>query len=141
MPSHAQREREREREQVREGKALTFAIKRMMYGCLLYLIPSHAVLLAERPAVFKPAQLGPGVASCSTAELDCVGSWHRVQLLFHLRRRGPIRGACNRREQLVLGQDLLNHVFGINGSASGSRAVWGRHRRRVTAQGPWLNRS
>lgn len=56
----------------------------MMYYCLSYLIPSHAVLLAERLAVFKPAQLGPGVASCSTAELDCVGSWHRMQLLLHL---------------------------------------------------------
>lgn len=56
----------------------------MMYDCLSYLIPSHAVLLAERPAVLKPAQLGPGVASRSTAELDCVGSWHRMQLLLHL---------------------------------------------------------
>ena len=70
-----------------KGKAvsgLTFVIKSMMYYCLSYLIPSHAVLLAERPAVFEPAQLGPGVASCSTAELDCVGSWHRMQLLLHL---------------------------------------------------------
>lgn len=69
---------------VREDSELTFVIKSMMYYCLAYLIPSHAVLLAERPAVFKPAQLGLGVASCSTAELDCVGSWHRMQLLLHL---------------------------------------------------------
>lgn len=84
--------------QEKAREKLPFVMKKsMMYCCLSYLIPSHAVLLAERPAVFKPAQLGPGVASCSTAELDCVGSWHRMQLLLHLCRRGPVRGACNQR--------------------------------------------
>lgn len=75
---------ESSKKQEKAVSKLTIVIKRMMYDCLSYLIPSHAVLLAERPAVFKPAQLGPGVASCSTAELDCVGSWHRMQLLLHL---------------------------------------------------------
>lgn len=74
----------RKQRKARGASESTFVIKGVMYYCLSYLIPSHAVLLAERPAVFKPAQLGPGVASCSTAELDCVGSWHRMQLLLHL---------------------------------------------------------
>lgn len=92
----------------RESSLLTFVIKSMMYYCLPYLIPSHSVLLAERPAVFKPAQPGPGVASCSTAELDCVGSWHRMQLLLHLRRWGPIRSAYDHRTVAVQsGWDFL----------------------------------
>ena len=74
---------------------LTFVIKSLIYHCLSYLIPSHAVLLAERPAIFKPVQTGLWVASCSTAELHCVGSWHRMQLLLHLCWRGPIRSTYN----------------------------------------------
>lgn len=62
-----------------------------------YLVPSHAVLLAERLLVLQPAQTGPRVASCSTAELDRVGSRHRMQTLLHLCRRGPVWRPCSQK--------------------------------------------
>lgn len=84
---------------------LAFAIKSVMDGCLRYLVASHAVLLAEGPAVLEPAQLGPGAASRRAAELDRVGGRHGVQLLLHLGRRGPVRSPCDAggREELVTG--------------------------------------
>lgn len=60
--------------------------KVLMHYCFTYLISSHAVLLAERLAVFEPAQGGPGVAPRGAAELDSVGGRHRVQPLLHLCR-------------------------------------------------------
>lgn len=101
---------------------LAFAIKSVMDGCLLYLVASHAVLLAEGPAVLEPAQLGPGAASRRAAELDRVGGRHGVQLLLHLGRRGPVRSPCDAggREELVTG---LQHSQ-VAVRASLLRLIW-----------------
>lgn len=84
-------------QQAATGRAnvLAFALKSVMHCCLLYLIASHAVLLAEGPAVLEPAQLWPRAASRCAAELDRVGGRNGVQLLLHLGRQGPVRSPCD----------------------------------------------
>ena len=64
-----------------------------------YMVSSHAVLLAEGPAVLQPAQLGPRVASRRAAELHRVGGRHGVQQILHLGRGRPVGGAWTREQR------------------------------------------